>query len=283
MTAKPHSRPRGPIHNWKPHAPTIALVNDIIGVLNRERENWPLSVRQVYYRLLGIGYPKSAGLADRVSTHLSNARRAGEIPWEAIYDSGLSLTKPTTFASAENYAEGVWEAARTLRLDRQVGQPVRLLVWTEAKGIVPLVSRIANERGVPVVSGSGYDSTTLRHDIGVTVSPDQPLVVLHVGDLDPHGALIFRAAAEDVQAWASSVGASAEFVRIAVTPEQVADYDLPDDPEKPGNVQVEALPISTLRGIVEDAITSQQDADIYSGALAREWDMRADALRLLGQ
>lgn len=281
-TARRPRRVRGPIPDWRPRRETRALIADVLAILDRERAYWPLSCRQVYYRLLGLGYPKSRQLAGRVSEHVSNARRAGVIPWAAIYDSGETWARPQVWAGAEEFADSARAQAERLRLDRQAGQASRLLVWTEAKGIVPLLANVANDRGVPVLSTSGYDSTTVRHDVGMSTREGVPLIVLHVGDLDPHGLAIYDAAREDVVAWAASVGGSAEFVRVAVTREQVAEYDLPDDPDKPGAVQAEALDVATLRGIVADAIASRQDAEIYADMLANEAAMQREALALIG-
>ena len=43
---------------------------------------------------------------------------------------------------------------------------------------------------------------------------------------------MFSALAEDVIAFAEAAGAGLEFERVAVTPEQIAAYDLPTAPPK---------------------------------------------------
>jgi hypothetical protein len=40
---------------WKPKAPTQPLVQAIDRVLDEYRDFWPLTARQVYYRLIGLG------------------------------------------------------------------------------------------------------------------------------------------------------------------------------------------------------------------------------------
>jgi len=279
------TKPRGPLDQWNPHARTRELVEDIKAVLAEVRPYWPVTVRAVYYRLLGTGkYAKGRALADRVSDHLSNARRAGEIPWNAIMDQNESWgPMPTAWDDADDYVDTVRRDATKIRVDRQAGQPVRLMVWAEARGMVQLLSSVAGDYGVQVLSTSGYDSTTIRHKIGVSTAYDgRRLVVLHVGDHDRDGRLIFRAAAEDVEAWALSVGGYVEFVRLAVTPEQIVEYALPDDPDHPGNVQVEAIPPEIMTSILRYAIEDNLDLDVYDEQVAREQAMRDDALQQLG-
>jgi predicted Zn-dependent protease with MMP-like domain len=91
-----------------------------------------------------------------------------------------------------------------------------------------MLSGVASEFGVDVMSTSGYDSTSIRHHIGTWAGRlPVPLVVLHVGDLDPDGVKIYQALMEDVTAWAEHENGVAEFVRLAVTSEQVASMAFP--------------------------------------------------------
>jgi hypothetical protein len=122
----------------------------------------------------------------------------------------------------------------------------------------------------------GYDSVTLRHDVGVsTWEHPQPLVVLHVGDLDPHGQAIYQAAAEDVRAWAGAGGGQVSFVRLAVTPAQVDELALPDDPTHPGSVQAEAIPPATMTELLREAIEDRLDREAFAGLSAHESELRS--------
>ena len=203
-------RPRGPILDYNPSASTRQLLGHIAEILEENRDYWPLTVRAVYYRLLGRGdYPKSKGLASRVSEHVSNARRAGLIEWRAISDQNETRRGPVPWeGDADEYADLLRRSAANVEIDQQEGQPVRILVWTEAAGMVPMLANAVGDRyGVDVISTSGYDSTTVRHNIGVEIARDSvPWVILHIGDHDPDGRAIFRAMAEDVEAWADAGG-----------------------------------------------------------------------------
>jgi hypothetical protein len=276
-------RPRGPIADWRPRPSTRALIADVLAILDEFRDYWPLSVRAVYYRLLGTGrYAKGARLADRVSEHVSNARRAGVIEWEAIADSTAERLGSRSWSDERDWLDDARSWAEDFRLDRQDGQQQRLLVWCEAKGMAPMLSGAADEYGIDVLSGSGYDSTTIRHEVGEsTWELDVPLVVLHVGDLDPDGRAIYHAAAEDVIAWAEAGGGEAEFVRLAVTPEQVAALDLPDDPTHAGWVQAEAIAPDQMTALVREAIAARLDEDVFASMSAEEKRQRSRLLAAL--
>lgn len=278
-------RHRGPITNWNPRASTRELIADVLAVLNDLRDYWSLTVRQSYYQLLGTGrYAKSDGLANRVSEHVTNARRAEghplHIPWQAITDQSLVEHDRPRWRGADEWLDDMRSEAENFRLDRQQGQPTRMLLWCEAAGMVPMLGRTAEHYGVRVISTSGYDSTTTRHAEGVRARRmNVPLTVLHIGDLDDDGRKIFKAMAEDVSMWAQHVGGRATAVRLAVTEEQMEQLGLPDDPEKPGKVQAEAIPPDVLSAIVREAIASRQNADILAETLEREEEQRNRLLR----
>lgn len=278
-------RPRGPIVDYRPTTKTRELLADVQEILNENRAYWPLTVRAVYYRLLGRGYPKSAGLASRVSEHVSNARRAGWISWAAISDQNETRRGPVPWeGDADEYADLLRRAAANVEIDHQEGQPVRVLVWTEAAGMVPMLANAVGDRfGVDVLSTSGYDSTTVRYKIGMEIATsDVPWVIFHIGDYDEHGLMIYNAMAEDVTEWALSGGGEVEVIRLAVTPDQIADMDLPDDPTKPGSVQAEAIPPDVLVALLVEAIEGQRDEQAERDMLDRQADLRTECVISLG-
>jgi hypothetical protein len=149
-------RARGPIEKWRPQARTRALIADVQAILDEFRAYWPLSVRAVYYRLLGSGrYAKGPGLADSVSEHVGNARRAGVIPWDAISDSSAERLGTRSWSNWREWLDDARAWAEDFRLDRQAEQPQRLLVWCESKGMAPMLAVAVAEYGIDVISGSG--------------------------------------------------------------------------------------------------------------------------------
>ncbi|MFE4873444.1 hypothetical protein [Streptomyces sp. NPDC056682] len=90
---------------------------------------------------------------------------------------------------------------------------------------------------------------------------------------------ILTALAEDVTAFAAAAGAEVEFVRVAVTPEQVETHHLPTAPPSATDrrsfsgsttTQAEALTPNVLAAIVRDAIEARRDMDVLRQTIQRE-------------
>ncbi len=275
------SRPRGPIVDYRPRKATLTLLDQVHDVLVEYRDHLPLTGRQVFYRLVGAhGYPKTENAYENLLTHIGNARRAGLIAWTSIRDDGVTEDRPLGFHDAAGFRSFVQTLAGNYRLDRLDGQPVLVEVWCEAAGMLPQLTRVADPYGVAVFSSSGFDSITFKHaSARRAATAGRPLVVLHVGDHDPSGEHLFSSAAEDVTAWADHYGAQVKFVRVAVTAEQVARYDLPTTPPKPTDrrsyidsvtAQAEALDPATLAAELTHAIEGFTDRTVLDELLVRE-------------
>jgi hypothetical protein len=178
--------------------------------------------------------------------------------------------------------------AVAITLDRQARQECRILLWCEAGGMVPQLERIAHPFSVQVASSGGFDSLTSKHAIGEQLA-EEPTLVLHIGDHDPSGVHMFGSLGEDVQAFTDYYGGNVEFIRLAVTPAQVAEYDLPTAPAKVTDrraftgltTQAEALDPRTLAELVQEAITSRIDMDVYRDVLRCEGMRRTELVEAL--
>ena len=113
------SRPRG-LAPWSPTRSSRQLVEGINLVLEEYAAELPLTLRQIFYRLVAIaGYGKTEQAYERLGETVNRARRAGLIPFEAIRDDGIAELVPFAFASAEAFLEGVRRDAEAYRTDRQ--------------------------------------------------------------------------------------------------------------------------------------------------------------------
>jgi hypothetical protein len=284
------SRPRGFIKRWTPRAETLALLERVRAVLAEYAEQLPLTLRQIFYRLVGAyAYEKTEAAYERLGETLNKARRARFIGMDAIRDDGFTSAVPVFFKDADDFLATVKHWAGSLRFDRQGGQRRRLALWCEASGMVPQMERVAAPFGVGVYSSGGFDSLTDKHRIGREWSIE-PITVLHLGDHDPSGVHCFSALDEDVVAFAELYGGDIEFVRLAVTPEQARRFRLPSAPPKAtdrrrfdGNEtwQLEALDPRELAQIVRTAIEERIDREIFYAILADEQKARTAVLSRL--
>ena len=230
-------RPKG-YYDWRPRKKTVQLLAQVHQVLNEYEEYLPLTVRQIFYRLVGnYGYEKTDAAYKKLAEKLTLARRAGFIPFEAIRDDGIVLLANRWHDGVEGFWDEVGQQAKRYERDRQLGQKFRLELWAESAGMLPQLDRIASRYSIPVYSAGGQPSVTANWDIsGRIVDQDVPTVILHVGDYDPSGESIFRSMTEDIAAFVEAdriiQTIRLEPVRVALTAEQVADYNLPTAPVK---------------------------------------------------
>ena len=291
----PHKRPRGFV-TWRPHASTRELLEQVDAVLAEYAEHLPLTCRQMFYRLVGAyGFPKAEKASKRLQGHLVMARRSGRIPFESIRDDGATVNNAGGFHDMADFWRAVHQAAENYRRDRMDGQPRVVEVWVEAAGMVPQAARVAHEYGAAVYSSGGFDSLTVKHAAAQRIfARDRATVVLHVGDHDPSGLSVFDSAAEDVGAMVDGLEGppvpAPEFVRVVVTPDQIARYQLPEAPPKKtdkrgdwkgGTVQAEALPPDVLAGELRAALDRWTDFNASDLAMGEEEEERDSLLDLV--
>ena len=196
---------------WSPEKATLALLDQVQAVLGEYADYLPLTIRLIFYRLVGAhDFEKSERAYQRLVEHLNRARRARIIPMAVIRDDAGTISEPNHWESAEQFMATIRAMAKSFTLDHSAGQATRLVVICEAGGMVPQLDRIAHPFGVTVMSGGGFDSTTDRHNFAAALaSHDRPTEVLHIGDHDPSGVSMFLAFLEDVEAFVGELGGQA--------------------------------------------------------------------------
>jgi hypothetical protein len=287
------TRPRG-FAPWRPQRRTQALLDQVREVLDTYSDLLPLTLRQVFYRLVAAyDYPKTEQAYGALGEMLNRARRAGIIPMGAIRDDGAMVRGTDRFTTAQAFLDACRAWAEAFELDLMQSQPIRLELACEAAGMVPQLEQVARPYGVAVRSSGGFDSTTVKHTLGQLYGrTGKPVVLLHVGDLDPSGVHIASSLEEDVAAFAEHYGGEMHLVRVAVTAEQQQAYSLPTSPPKARDrrefahtftVQAEALPPDELARIVREAIEAQLDLEALAEAQQEQAAIRAElSSRLAG-
>ena len=290
MKAK-SGRPRG-YAPYRPHAETRVLIDQVKAILDEYEAYQPLTIRQIFYRLVGqYEYPKKESAYKGLCEKLSRARRARMIPFDAIRDDGVNTYATARYDGVEAFWMEIAEQVRDYRRDRQAGQPQRIELWCEAGGMAPQLAGIAAPFGVPVYSCGGFSSLTANKLIAERVlRRDQPTVVLQAGDYDPSGESIFTAMAEDVATFAEQDRPHSQpvtTIRVALTAQQVSDFGLPTAPPKKSDsrsakwtkqtCQLEALAPGLLDELVAQAITALADPVAMQAQIEAE---RADRLAL---
>jgi hypothetical protein len=276
---------------WSPHADTRALLDQVRAVFEEYRDYLPLTIRQIFYRLVGkFEYAKTEQAYERLCEHLNRARRARIIPMDYIREDGGTVLAPTFFDSADDFLDNCRAWAEEFLLDRSTGQKTRLVVNCEAAGMAPQLERVAGPYGIAVMSSGGFESTTERYKFARELADHDRLTeVLDIGDHDPSGAHKYIAFCEDVEAFVRELGGEVTFTRLAVTPTQIVEFDLPTAPPKETDrraftvetCQAEAIAPDVLAAILRVVIEQRIDRAVYERVLRRERRVQRDLIRKL--
>jgi hypothetical protein len=288
---------RGYIEHYKPYAKTRDLLDQAQEVLEEYMDYWPLTCRQIFYRLVGAhGYHKSEAAYGRLCKHLANARRGRLIPFDAIRDDGVTSYLRDHFEDRDDFLRHVRQMGRRYIRNKLAGQDLHIEVWCEAAGMLLQVDSVAAPFSVRAYSSGGYDSLTAKKGLADRiVRIEKPAVVLHLGDYDPSGVNIFDSVAQYVTAFVEADRphglVTVQFERVALTQGQVAEYDLPTAPPKAsdsrsrtwrgGTCQLEALPPNVIADILKDALWRHVDSHKYLEDCEAEKVDREEINRLL--
>jgi hypothetical protein len=226
-----------------------------------EAEN-PVTVRGLFYRVMSLGLvPKTERGYYVVQRQTLKLRRAGVLPYGWITDGTRLRLKPLTWSSTQAALENT---AKMYRRDLWIDQDVHVEIWTEKDAIRGVVYPVTEEYDVPLMISRGYSSETFLHDTAEEINAiGKDSVIYQLGDHDPSGVDAWRDIQRKLLGFVDP-GINLVFERIAVTPEQIVEMSLPTRPTKQSDsraakfagesVEVDAIPSTTLRRLVREAI-----------------------------
>ncbi|HMJ55722.1 MAG TPA: hypothetical protein VK540_26785 [Polyangiaceae bacterium] len=239
----------------------------------------PVTCRRLFYRLVGQGVIEKtdAQYQGTVIRLLGEMREAGELPWSWITDNTRFQRKPESFSSM---AEALETTARFYRRAFWDEQNRYVEVWCEKVGLSGVLYPITSEWDVPLMLCGGSPSKTFLYEAAKTIEQvGKPTFIYYLGDFDPSGVAIRERIDRDLRRYAPR--ADIEFVHVAVTEEQIEQYQLPTRPTKRSDpnakkfgekesVEVDAIPAPELRRLVEECVTQHIDDDEYQRLMAVE-------------
>jgi hypothetical protein len=234
-----------------------------------------VTLRQLFYRLVADAILRNTVAEYRqLSSRTAEARRAGTFP--DLLDRTSEIVRWKVYDSPE---QAISEARDNYRRDRTEDQEYQIWLVVEKAGLLAQLESWFSDRGLPMAALSGYVSQTDADSIRRQVEADpRPAILLYGGDFDPSGEDIFRDFTERTDCWDDKI-------RVALTAEQVATYNLPELPGKSTDsrssrfvaehgrlVQVEfdALDPNDLRDLFEAAIDTYWDWSAFASVQQRE-------------
>lgn len=316
-------------HKFSPDA--MGLVTRCVQIVNSfSARGFRMTLRQLYYQLVKDNIiPNQEKQYKRLSALLSDARLMGFIDWSAIEDRIRVPRMPSEF---ENLDELVDAALATYRLPRWRDQPYYCELWVEKDALAGILQPLAREFHVPMMVNRGYSSQTAMYDAGKrfltgvygdklpymtlaeflkgteqgekgSTSFTREVQMLHrdklpeakkeallfyLGDHDPSGEDMVR----DIQDRLEMYGVTLEVRKLALTIEQVEEYDPPPNPAKMSDPraakyvdehgatswEVDALGPDVLDQLIRDSFEAVIDSDKME-AIKEEEEADKDLLR----
>jgi hypothetical protein len=155
---------------------------------------------------------------------LVQMREKGEIPFDWIADHTRATYGPNAYgslaeclrATAKKYRRRVWDDAQC-----------QVFVFCEKDALAAVLGRETDPYDVPLCVARGYSSISYLHEIAGAIAGagKKPAYIYHFGDHDPSGQDAARDTEEKLRRYAPA--ATIHFERVAVTAEQIDEWNLP--------------------------------------------------------
>ena len=253
---------------WNPRAKTRAIIQAAAEVLQQaEDQGFRFTLRRVFYALVSANIIANTERSYKsLSVTLDRARWEGLLPLTCIDDLGRIVDVPQAW---DNPRQFVLLASQAYRSDWWAEAETKVEVWAEKQAVSGILGPLAREYGVPFLACRGYSSLTALAEASGRLD-GEPADIIYVGDHDPSGIDMDR----DLQERMHRLGAYCGLVRIALTPGQIEEHQLPPQPTKStdsrawgysdefeGSWELDALPAPVLVGLVRDAIEERLPPD----------------------
>ena len=233
--------------------------------------NYRVSLRWVFYRLLQDGIYKTKEDYRPWKELCADARRRffGEWrPWTLMDETRRIIQRGGGFADVRHFkkygAEFIANQV-TIEFNHFYQQKELIFVGFEARAMIEQFEFYSH--GIDLFPFGGDPSIPFKWDISKHITtesgryelPNKEVLVLYFGDRDDKGEEIFKGAEAIIREWCKT---PIRFEWCGLIKDQVAQYHIPENPEKPGQYQWEALSDPQAKEIIEGALRSRLDLDL---------------------
>jgi hypothetical protein len=147
-------------------------------------------------------------------------------------------------------------------------------IWLEKDALTGVIDPITSKYDVALNPARGYASITFLYENATALrSTGKPCFIYHLGDSDPSGENAAEVIERELRAYAPDT--EIHFERLAVTEQQISDWDLPTRPTKKSDsraaaygdrdsVELDSIDPRRLRKLVEDAINRHMSKKLYA-------------------
>ncbi len=235
-----------------------------------------VSLRWVFYRLLQDSVYKDKKEYGNCKELLGRVRKKMRRGWKQ--DTLIDDTRNIIWrgVGAEDYYD--WVDSLKCTLDKIQTQKHIVLIIYEARAMTQQFAYYTKH--IPLIPLGGDASIPYKWEIAKEIEQlhfkyDQnPITVLYFGDADSKGKQIKDSAMKDIIDWC---GVDFEVKHCGLTLKQAKKYKLPENPEKPGEYQWEALSDKQAKAIITAGLKGLQDVEKYEPVYRKEKRLLAKA------
>jgi hypothetical protein len=241
-----------------------------------------VSLRWLFYRLLQDGLYRSKGdYITKMKSLFAAARKAlygPWRPWTLADDTRASIIQGNGYVDSQDWFQRMADGL-TVDFDKWPSQPVYIEIWFEARAMVGQFRQYAP--GITLVPFGGDYTINPKWETASRLSAmaakhGKPVQVFYFGDYDPKGLQILDSALKDIRAWC---GVDFVVQRVGLTLEQAVGMGVPENFEKPGEYQWEALTDAQAASLIRP-VTDLIDRQAWEAVERRE-EAAAETVREL--
>lgn len=248
-----------------------------------------LTLRQIFYQLVTKHiFDNTINNYKRLSRILVKARHNGDIDWDDMKDRTRQITggdiaedtPESHFDSAKHYIENCW---KYFKLPRWLNQEKYVEVWFEKQALEGIFEKATASHAVVQLACKGYSS----HDVGYrlkerieSLEGEREAHLIYFGDWDPSGIDIYRF----IQDMATMFELDIKFERIAITQEQIEQYEIPPMMAKSSDsrfakfaaeygtdvVELDALKPDILIDLIKQSVQQHFDQDEFKNTVHQQ-------------
>jgi hypothetical protein len=267
--------------DWHPDPQSVKLLDYAMAKV----KSVPYKVcgRWVFYRVLQAGLLRDKKQITTFDYLTSRARKTFYGEWRP--DTLIDSIRQPCF-KGEQYV-GFW-----IELDSMPYQNYYVQLWFEARAMHPQFEYFTRDYRASLVPFGGDYSIPKKWEVAkkleaMSAKYEKPVKILYYRDCDRKGFQIPKAALKDIRAWCS---VPFDFETVGLTEEQAKGFGLPENPEKPGSFQWEALDDRDAKKLIVDegvarylhpvpATLREREVQIRERARKSIWDIMSEELR----
>ena len=216
---------------WTEHQ--LDKLNKVRIILDELNEYKPLTLRQIYYQLVGKGYIKNCvSEYNMLSGLLKWGRIYGYIDWNDIEDRVRVYNNLTGWSNVDNFIQNDISSFLKGYKRNLVGTQNRYIeIWIEKDTFSTIFKKVCNRYTISVVVCKGFSSISFLNDYKERLKYYEGFepVILYFGDFDPSGVEMLESMKTTFK---DELGIeNITFRRVGLLKDDIDRYNLPNSPD----------------------------------------------------